>query len=383
MATSLGMPSRGAEGRLAAEPSFAFDSFCQALLALPDAGLPLPQPEAVIAGLQIVREAARDQGSPGNGFWTFTFVPVGASGGQLILRREAAPLEAGFQVDGEGWGHGLFYLSFNGEEQGFSLSQAAAGWVLHKRQGERQVEFPFPADATVPWMADPPADLRGGLVDSPPSAPPPPTPETQWHYLHGGIAEGPVAESTLRTLLGMLPPDTLVWNPGLPDWGTAQDLGLAVAPAPPAPPPPEPVPPPPPEPAPPPPPEPVPPPPPEPAPPPPPAATLAADSATPSAPAGAGWELAAVAGPSTGQCYTIIARTRVGSGENCNVRLSDPSAAPVHALLMEKPDGFWIADNRTEGGTLVNKAKVEGPTLLAAGDVIRIGATDLVFRRPV
>jgi pSer/pThr/pTyr-binding forkhead associated (FHA) protein len=50
---------------------------------------------------------------------------------------------------------------------------------------------------------------------------------------------------------------------------------------------------------------------------------------------------------------------------------------------MEKPDGFWIADNRTEGGTCVNNATVQGPMLLAAGDVIRIGATDLVFRRAV
>jgi len=50
---------------------------------------------------------------------------------------------------------------------------------------------------------------------------------------------------------------------------------------------------------------------------------------------------------------------------------------------MEKPDGFWIADNRTDGGTFVNDARVQGPVLLAEGDVIGVGDTDLVFRRVV
>jgi pSer/pThr/pTyr-binding forkhead associated (FHA) protein len=48
---------------------------------------------------------------------------------------------------------------------------------------------------------------------------------------------------------------------------------------------------------------------------------------------------------------------------------------------MEKPDGFWIADKGTGSGTFVNGARVQGPTLLAAGDTIRVGATELVFRR--
>lgn len=353
----------GAEGRLAATPSLALDSFCQALLALPDVPQPLSQPEAVIAGLQIVREAARDQGPPGNGFWTFTFEPIGGSGGHLTMRRDATALEVGFQVDGEGSLHGMFYLSFNGQEQGFSLEQAATGWVLRKSRGEWQVEFPFPAVAAVPWNADPHANLWGGpgagggedLVSS--LGAQRITPETQWHYLRGGVGEGPVAESALRTLLETLPPDTLVWNPELPDWKSAQELGLVVPPAPPAPPPL----------------------PPQPAPPPSPLAV----PVTAPAPAPTGWELAAVKGPAAGHRYAIAARTRVGSGENCNVCLPDPSAAPVHALLMEKPDGFWIADNRTEGGTFVNNATAQGPMLLAAGDVIRIGDTDLLFRRAV
>jgi hypothetical protein len=359
MEISLGNSMLGggrAEGRLAAAPSLALDSLCRALLALPDFPQPLPQPEAVIAGLQIVREAARRQGPPSDGFWTFTLEPVGGSGGQLTLRRDAAALEIGFQVDGEGSLDGMFRMSFNGQEHGFSLEQAPSGWVLRKWQGERQVEFPLPAGAAVPCNAAP----RAGSLGGPPAAggeerlasfSAAPAPETQWHYLRGGVTEGPVAESTLRTLLQTLPPDTLVWNPGLPDWKSAKEVGLAIPPAPPAPPPP------------------------------PPAAPPPSASVTAPAPAPTGWELVALTGHAAGHSYAIAARTRVGSGENCDVRLPDPAAAPVHALLMERPDGFWIADNRTEGGTFVNNARVQGPTLLAAGDVIRIGGDALFFRR--
>jgi hypothetical protein len=332
----------GAEGRLAAEPSRALDSFCRALLALPDVSQPLPQPEAVMAGLQVVLATARERGSPGGGFWTFKFEPIGGSGGYLILRRDADAIEAGFQVDGEGRPRGAFYLSSGGQEQGYSLEQSATGWALRKWQGERTVEFPLPASAAALWDADQPANLRGGPGDgggegvaSDVGAAGLAAPETQWNYVRGGAAEGPIAESALRALLETLPPDTLVWNPGLPEWVSARELGLAGPPA-----------------------------------------------AAP-APAPAGWELAAFAGPAAGHRYAIAGRTRVGSGENCEACLHDPSAAPVHALLMEKPDGFWIADNRTDGGTFVNDARLQGPALLAEGDVIGVGDTDLVFRRVV
>jgi hypothetical protein len=362
MAISLGNSMLGgaAEGRLAAEPSYALDSFCQALLALPDSPQPLAQPEAVIAGLQIAREAARDRRPPGNGFWTFTFEPTGGSGGQLTLRRDAAALETGFQVDGAGALHGGFYLSFNGQQQGFDLVKSAAGWVLRKWQGDRQPEFSFPADAAVPWNADPEAGVDGGLgaagegPQSPLDADPPPVAEIQWHYLRDGATQGPVAEDALRTLLAALPPDTLVWNPGLPDWKSAQELGLAVTPSPIEPSPPEPSP-------------------------------LEPSPLEPSPPAAApaGWELATLAGPAAGQRYSVAARSRVGSGEDCDVRLPDPSTAPVHALLMEMPDGYWIADNHTLAGTFVNNARLQKPMLLAPGDVIGIGDTDLVFRQAV
>ena len=351
----------GAAGRLAAAPSLALDSFCQALLALPDLPQLLPQPEALVAGLQIVREAARDPGAPSDGFWTFTLEPMGGSGGQLTLRRDAAALELGFQVDGEGSLEGMFRMSFDGQEQSFSLEQAPSGWVLRKWQGGRLVEFSWPAGAAVPWETLPPAGpssppgpaAEEGIPAPPSDAPPP---ETEWHYLGGGVTQGPVAESALRALLETLPPDTLVWNPGLPDWKSAQEAGLVIPPPPPAPP--------------------APPPPPPPAPPDPAPVTAPAPAAAPT-----GWQLVAVRGPAAGQCYAIPARTRLGSGENCNVRVPDPSAAPVHALLMERPDGFWIADNGTEGGTFVNNARVQGPVLLAAGDVIRIGGAALFFRR--
>jgi hypothetical protein len=44
--------------------------------------------------------------------------------------------------------------------------------------------------------------------------------ETQWFYASGGTRQGPVSESTLRTLIasGAVDARTLVWTQGMPNW---------------------------------------------------------------------------------------------------------------------------------------------------------------------
>ncbi|WP_321476951.1 GYF domain-containing protein [uncultured Paludibaculum sp.] len=69
------------------------------------------------------------------------------------------------------------------------------------------------------------------LMPVAPPPPPPPAPaaqrpDAQWFYAVGGKQQGPVPESVLRVALQTLPADTLVWQPGLPSWKPATEVGL-------------------------------------------------------------------------------------------------------------------------------------------------------------
>lgn len=65
----------------------------------------------------------------------------------------------------------------------------------------------------------------------------------------------------------------------------------------------------------------------------------------------------------------------IGRSDTCSVRL-DPQteriASKQHAFIEAKPDGFYITDNRSTNGTLVNGARVE-TSKLRSGDEVQLG----------
>jgi hypothetical protein len=70
--------------------------------------------------------------------------------------------------------------------------------------------------------------------------------------------------------------------------------------------------------------------------------------------------------------------TRLGRGGENAIRLDgDDFASTRHALLEPRPDGLWIEDVGSTNGTFVNGARVTTARHLQAGDVVRIGKTDL------
>ena len=70
----------------------------------------------------------------------------------------------------------------------------------------------------------------------------------------------------------------------------------------------------------------------------------------------------------------------VGRGGQNDVELSgDDFASARHARFEPRQDGVWLSDMGSTNGTYVNGSRVERPRKLAAGDVVRIGATDLRF----
>lgn len=65
----------------------------------------------------------------------------------------------------------------------------------------------------------------------------------------------------------------------------------------------------------------------------------------------------------------------IGRGERCNIRFdpfSERVASKEHCFIEAKPDGFYLTDNRSTNGTLLNGERV-GSVKLRSGDRIQFG----------
>src|SRR5215212_867609 len=65
----------------------------------------------------------------------------------------------------------------------------------------------------------------------------------------------------------------------------------------------------------------------------------------------------------------------IGRGENCSIRF-DPRAERIaskqHAFIEAKPGGFFLTDNKSLNGTLVNGQPIQ-TTHINSGDTIQFG----------
>jgi hypothetical protein len=64
-------------------------------------------------------------------------------------------------------------------------------------------------------------------------------------------------------------------------------------------------------------------------------------------------------------------------GQNDLVLDGDEFASSRHARIEVRGDGVWVQDLDSTNGTYVNGARVAGAQRLDAGDVLRVGETDL------
>jgi hypothetical protein len=70
----------------------------------------------------------------------------------------------------------------------------------------------------------------------------------------------------------------------------------------------------------------------------------------------------------------------IGRGGPNEVRLdSDDFASAQHARVEPRRDGVWIEDVGSTNGTFVNGVRLSRARKLAAGDLVRVGETDLRF----
>jgi pSer/pThr/pTyr-binding forkhead associated (FHA) protein len=79
-----------------------------------------------------------------------------------------------------------------------------------------------------------------------------------------------------------------------------------------------------------------------------------------------------------GSEIAVAAATRIGRGAENAIRLDgDDFVSSRHAIVEPRTDGLWVSDAGSTNGTFVNGARVTDWRLLHAGDVVRIGQTDL------
>jgi hypothetical protein len=64
-------------------------------------------------------------------------------------------------------------------------------------------------------------------------------------------------------------------------------------------------------------------------------------------------------------------------GQNDLVLIGDEFASARHARIEVRGDGVWVQDLESTNGTYVNGSRVAGAQRFDAGDVLRVGETDL------
>ena len=70
----------------------------------------------------------------------------------------------------------------------------------------------------------------------------------------------------------------------------------------------------------------------------------------------------------------------IGRSEDNQVALTeDEFASSAHARMEPRHDGVWLVDRGSTNGTFVNGVRIDSPRRLDAGDLVRIGETQLRY----
>src|SRR6185369_12736966 len=71
--------------------------------------------------------------------------------------------------------------------------------------------------------------------------------------------------------------------------------------------------------------------------------------------------------------------TVIGRRQGSDIVIHDTNVSRMHAQIKREGSRLLIEDTNSSNGTIVNDEKIERPTQLRAGDVIRIGDAVFIF----
>lgn len=71
----------------------------------------------------------------------------------------------------------------------------------------------------------------------------------------------------------------------------------------------------------------------------------------------------------------------IGRSDKCQVVLGDTYSSQVHARVFRRNGQFFLEDMGSTNGTYLNGRKLASPTPVNRGDRVRLGRSELEFRR--
>lgn len=81
-----------------------------------------------------------------------------------------------------------------------------------------------------------------------------------------------------------------------------------------------------------------------------------------------------------GEVFPLTTReTAIGSHKSCDLVLTDPAVAGLHAVVVCTKNGWFVSAVGKETAVKVNGAPAETRTFLKTGDQIALGGVTLVF----
>lgn len=81
------------------------------------------------------------------------------------------------------------------------------------------------------------------------------------------------------------------------------------------------------------------------------------------------------------QTFELDQELIIGRAESCQVLIRDTYASQVHARVFKKDSTYYIEDMGSTNGTYLNRRKVTSALPLSRGDRVKIGKTELEFRK--
>src|SRR4029077_1577329 len=85
--------------------------------------------------------------------------------------------------------------------------------------------------------------------------------------------------------------------------------------------------------------------------------------------------LAVLDGAENGRRIRVAGQLTVGRDDDAGLLLDDPEISRAHATLVPADGGLEIRDLESLNGTWVNGERISSPTVLAPGDVVKVGTT--------
>jgi type II secretory pathway pseudopilin PulG len=78
-----------------------------------------------------------------------------------------------------------------------------------------------------------------------------------------------------------------------------------------------------------------------------------------------------------GTTFPLQPVTSIGRSPANTISIPDTFASGQHALLTWREGQWWLEDQRSRNGTLLNGARISDPTVVSGGDVVGVGHTEL------